>query len=354
MLDLAMDAAALTAALVDIESVSENEAHLADLVENALRGCTGLTVERDGNVVLARTDLGRGQRVVLAGHIDTVPTAGNVPSSVEGGRLFGCGTSDMKSGVAVMLRVAYLVGIGELDPRVDLTWVYYDCEEIEAARNGLGRISRERPAALAGDLAVLLEPTDGAIEGGCQGTLRAVISVPGVRAHSARSWLGHNAIHAAAPVLSLLAGYSAREVEVDGLAYREGLNAVGITGGIAGNVIPDRCEITVNYRFAPDRSEDDAFAHVCEVFTGYDVRLTDSAPGARPGLDAGLAAAIVAAVGTPARAKLGWTDVALFGRLGIPAVNFGPGDPNLAHKVDESVGLEVIGLTEQALVRFLS
>jgi succinyl-diaminopimelate desuccinylase len=354
MLDLSTDAASLTGALVDVESESGNETQLADLVEQALRGCAGLSVERDGNVVLARTDLGRAQRVVLAGHLDTVPIAGNVPSRIEGARLIGCGTSDMKSGDAVMLRVAYLVGTGDLDPRVDLTWVFYDCEEVEASRNGLGRIARERPQALAADLAVLLEGTNGTIEGGCQGTLRAIVTVAGVRSHSARSWLGRNAIHDAVTVLNTLAQYEAREVDIEGLRYREGLNAVAISGGIAGNVIPDLCEVTVNYRFAPDRSEAEALEHVRTVFDGYDVRLTDSAPGARPGLDAPLAAAMVVATGEPARAKLGWTDVALFGRLGIPAVNFGPGDPNLAHKVDESVDLEIIGATEVALVRFLS
>jgi succinyl-diaminopimelate desuccinylase len=354
MLDLSTDAAALTAALVDVESVSGDEATLADLVEQALRGVARLTVERDGNVVIARTELGRPQRLVLAGHLDTVPIVDNVPSRVEGDRLFGCGTSDMKSGVAVMLRVAHLIGTGELEPNVDLSFILYDCEEIEAARNGLGRLARTRPDVLAGDLAILLEPTDGVIEGGCQGTLRVEIRVPGVRAHSARSWLGENAIHAAAPVLARLAEYQAREVEVDGLTYREGLNAVFISGGVAGNVVPDACTVTVNFRFAPDRTEDTALAHVREVFDGYDVTLTDSAPGARPGLDGALAKAVVAAVGGHARAKLGWTDVARFGELGIPAVNLGPGDPNLAHKADEHVVLAQIGATERALVSFLA
>lgn len=354
MLDLSADAAALTAALVDVESVSGDEARLADLVEAALRECRGLSVERDGNVVVARTALGRPQRLVLAGHLDTVPIAANVPSRVDGERLYGCGTSDMKSGVAVLLRIAGLVGTGELDPRTDLTFVCYDCEEVEAARNGLGRIARTRPQLLAGDLAVLLEPTDGIVEGGCQGTLRVEVRVSGVRAHSARSWLGENAIHAAAPVLATLAGYPAREVEVDGLTYREGLNAVFISGGVAGNVVPDECVITVNYRFAPDRSERDAVEHVRAVFAGHDVTVVDSAPGARPGLSGDLAAALVAATGGTARAKLGWTDVARFGELGIPALNLGPGDPNLAHKPDEHVLLHRIGETEQALVRFLS
>jgi succinyl-diaminopimelate desuccinylase len=260
----------------------------------------------------------------------------------------------MKSGLAVMLRVAHLVGTGALDPAVDLTWVAYDCEEVEAARNGLGRLARERPEALAGDLAVLLEPTDGLVEGGCQGTLRARVRTTGVRAHSARSWLGANAIHAAAPVLARLAAYEARVVQVDGLTYREGLNAVAIAGGVAGNVIPDECVVTVNYRFAPNRSPEDALAHVRDLFHEFDVEATDCAPGARPGLDSPLAAAFVAAVGGEARAKLGWTDVARFGELGVPALNFGPGDPNLAHKPEEHVDVQRVLDAETALVRFLA
>jgi succinyl-diaminopimelate desuccinylase len=283
-----------------------------------------------------------------------VPIAGNVPSRLDRGVLHGCGAVDMKSGVAVMLRLAHLVGTGELDPRVDLTWVWYDCEEIEAARNGLGRMAREgRDEVLRGDFAILLEPTDGVIEGGCQGTMRVVVRTEGVRAHSARSWLGANAIHAAAPVLATLASYEARQVDVDGLTYREGLNAVGIRGGVAGNVIPDECEVTVNYRFAPDRSEADAEKHLRSVFEGFDVTVVDSAPSARPGLDSPIAAAMLAATGVLARAKLGWTDVARFGELGIPAVNFGPGDPNLAHKPEEHVAVQDVVDCEQALVRFL-
>jgi succinyl-diaminopimelate desuccinylase len=354
VLDLAQDAAGLTAALVDVESVSGNETRLADLVEQALRSLGPLSVERDGNVVLARTDRARPRRVVLAGHLDTVPIADNVPSRLVDGVLHGCGTTDMKSGVAVMLRVAQLVGTGALDPDVDLTWVFYDCEEVEAARNGLGRLARTRPEALAGDLAVLLEPTDGVVEGGCQGTLRVAVRTTGVRAHSARSWLGVNAIHAAAPVLARLAAYEARVVKVDGLTYREGLNAVRIEGGVAGNVVPDECVVTVNYRFAPDRSPADALAHVRDVFHDAELELTDCAPGARPGLDSPLAAAFVAAVGGEPRAKLGWTDVARFGELGIPAVNFGPGDPNLAHKPEEHVPVQQVLDVETALVRFLT
>jgi len=354
VLDLGIDAATLTAALVDVESVSGDEARLADLVEQALEGCASLALARDGNVVMARTDRGRPRRVVLAGHLDTVPIADNVPSRRAGGMLYGCGSSDMKSGVAVMLRLARLVGNGELDPRLDLTWVFYDCEEVEAVRNGLGRIARTDAAALAGDLAILLEPTGVVVEGGCQGTLRVTVRVTGVRAHSARAWLGVNAIHAAAPVLNRLAAYHPREVDVDGLVYREGLNAVAVAGGVAGNVIPDVCTVTVNHRFAPDRSEDEALAHVREVFDGFPVELADSAPGARPGLDSPVAAEFVAAVSGEPRAKLGWTDVARFGVLGIPALNFGPGDPNLAHKPEEHVEVQQVLDAEAALIRFLS
>jgi succinyl-diaminopimelate desuccinylase len=354
VLDLAADGGALTAALVDIASVSGGEAGLADLVESALRRYGSLAVERDGNVVIASTASGRDERVVLAGHLDTVPIADNVPSRLDGDVLHGCGTADMKSGVAVLLRVAHLVGTGALDPRVGLTWVCYDCEEVEAARNGLGRLARTRPDVLRGDLAILLEPTYGVVEGGCQGTLRATVRTTGVRAHSARSWLGVNAIHEATPVLARLAAYEAREVDVDGLTYREGLNAVAITGGVAGNVIPDECTVTVNFRFAPDRSEQDAAEHVRAVFEGYQVDVVDSAPAARPGLDAPLPQSVVTAVGGEPRAKLGWTDVARFGELGIPAVNFGPGDPQLAHKPEEHVELSRIAEAEAALVRFLS
>ncbi|HEX5496517.1 MAG TPA: succinyl-diaminopimelate desuccinylase [Mycobacteriales bacterium] len=349
-LDLDLDAAALTAALVDVPSVSGDEARLAGLVEDALRRLGHLRVSRHGDTVLARTDLGRARRVLLAGHLDTVPTAGNVPSRRDGDLIRGCGTSDMKSGDAVMLRVAATVP----DPACDLTFVFYDCEEVEAERNGLGRLARAWPGELAADLAILLEPTDGNVEAGCQGTLRAVVRVSGRRAHSARSWLGDNAIHRAAPVLELLASYRPRAVTLDGCQYREGLNAVAIGGGVAGNVIPDECEVTVNYRFAPDRDVVAAEAHVRQVFAGFEVSMRDSAPGALPGLDAPAVRDFLTAVGVPAVAKYGWTDVARFAELGVPALNYGPGDPNLAHTRDEHVRAEAVLACERALSTFLT
>ena len=349
-LDLSHDSASLTASLVDIQSVSGEEKVLAGLIEAALRGLPHLSVHRDGDAVIARTTLGRPQRVIVAGHIDTVPVAGNLPSRREGNLLYGCGSCDMKSGVAVALRLAARL----TQPSQDVTWVFYDCEEVEAERNGLLRLSRNCPQLLAGDLAVLMEPTNGVIEGGCQGTMRAEVVTHGKRAHSARAWMGQNAIHAAAGILELLRGYEPRKPDVDGLTYREGLNAVGIRGGVAGNVVPDECVVTVNFRFAPDRSAEQAAAHVREVFAGYDVAITDSAPGARPGLGHPAAASLLAAVGGVPRAKLGWTDVARFAALGLPAVNYGPGDPELAHSPDEHVDVAQIAECETKLEAWLT
>jgi succinyl-diaminopimelate desuccinylase len=259
----------------------------------------------------------------------------------------------MKGGVAVMLALA-----AELEaPADDVTWVFYDHEEVASDLNGLGRLARNRPDLLAADFAVLGEPSNGGIEGGCNGTLRVEVVTTGVAVHSARAWAGRNAIHAAAPVLDRLAAYEPATLDVDGLAYRESLNAVGITGGIAGNVIPDRCVVTVNFRFAPSRTVADATAHVRELFDGFDVRVTDAAAGARPGLDAPAAQEFARVVlertgGAPAP-KYGWTDVARFSALGVPAVNFGPGDPMLAHKDDEHVPAGQITLCHDALRAWL-
>jgi succinyl-diaminopimelate desuccinylase len=349
-LDLSLPAAELTARLVDIESVSGNEQAIADAIAAALSGLPHLTLHRAGNVIVASTSLGRAERVVLAGHIDTVPVAGNLPSHLDGDLLYGCGSCDMKSGVAVQLRLAAQLTAAARD----ITYVFYDCEEVEAERNGLLRLSRSSPELLAGDFAVLMEPTAAAVEGGCQGTLRAEVRAGGERAHSARSWLGSNAIHAAGGILDVLRAYQPRQPVVDGLAYHEGLNAVGIRGGVAGNVIPDECVVSVNFRFAPDRSPEQAADHVRDTFDGFDVQVTDSASGARPGLSKPAAASFVAAMGGEPRAKLGWTDVARFDALGIPAVNYGPGDPTLAHRRDEHVPLAQIAECEARMLAWLA
>ena len=350
MLDLTRDVVSLTADLVDIASESHHEQRIADDVETALRALPHLRVERDGHTLVARTDLGRAERVVLAGHLDTVPPNDNWPSRLDGGTLWGLGTCDMKGGVAVALRVAATIP----EPVRDLTFVLYEAEEVEARFNGLGRLARERPELLAADFAILMEPSNAGVEAGCQGTLRVEVRTTGERSHSARWWMGHNAIHDAAEVLVRLRDYVPREVDIDGLVYREGLNAVGVRGGVAGNVIPDEAVVTVNFRYAPDRSEDQALAHVREVLAGFELTVTDSAPGALPGLDRPAAAAFVEAVGGEVAPKFGWTDVAQFTGLGVPAVNFGPGDPAFAHKQDEHVPVDHLRRVEAALTDWLT
>ncbi|MDQ1546782.1 MAG: succinyl-diaminopimelate desuccinylase [Actinomycetota bacterium] len=349
-LDLSASSIDLTRALCDIESVSGNEKAIADAVEASLRDAAHLELFRDGDAIVARTNLGRGRRVLIAGHLDTVPINHNLPTKIVGDELWGRGTVDMKAGVAVQLKLA-----AELtNPIVDITWIWYDHEEISEELNGLGRVSRNRPDLLEGDFAILGEPTAGIIEGGCNGTVRVEVRAFGKRAHSARAWTGHNAIHDLAPILAALADYSPREVEVDGLLYKEGVNAVGITGGVAGNVVPDEAMVHINYRFAPNRTGAEAVEHLRELFAGFDLKVVDLAEGARPGLDAPLAMEFVAAVGGTPLPKYGWTDVARFSALGIPAVNFGPGDALLAHADDEHVPVEQITACENALRAWLN
>jgi succinyl-diaminopimelate desuccinylase len=378
---LDVDVALLTAVLLDIHSVSDHETPLADAVEAALRALPALRVHRIGDSVVARTEFGLDSRVVLAGHLDTVPlptapgARGTVPSRWEpaagvgsgagaarpadGDVLYGRGATDMKGGVAVQLALAALLG-RDAGPRParDVTWIFYDHEEVDAAQSGLGRIARQAPDLLAADFAVLLEPTDGVVEGGCNGTSRYLVTVPGVAAHSGRAWRGVNAIHATAPLLSALAGYEPATVTVEGLDYREGLNAVRIHGGTAGNVIPDSCTVEINYRFAPDKTLEQAHEHVRSVLARAGIgpaaiEVTDASGAARPGLDHPAAAAFVAAVGGKPMPKYGWTDVARFSELGVPAVNFGPGDALLAHTDDEHVTAGAVRECLAALTRWL-
>jgi succinyl-diaminopimelate desuccinylase len=350
MLDLTLSGPDLTEALVNVSSVSGTEEELADTVEAALSAYGHLKVFRHGNTVVARTDLGRDERVVIAGHLDTVPLNDNLPARRADGLIHGLGACDMKGGVAVALRLAATLD----EPNRDLTYVFYDCEEIEAERNGLFKLTRSNPELLEGVFAVVMEPSNAVVEAGCQGTLRIEVTTRGERAHSARSWMGRNAIHSAGEVLARLAAYEPRRVPIDGLEYREGLNAVAITGGVAGNVVPDLCTVTINYRFAPSRSEAEAEAHLREVFEGYDVVVTDSAPGGLPGLERPAAAAFLQVVGGEPQPKFGWTDVARFTLLGVPAVNYGPGDPLYAHKQDEFVPEAEIELCEQRLRSWLT
>lgn len=368
-LNLLQDPVDLTAALVDIESVSRNETSIADAVEVALREVAqadeSIEVLRIDNNVIARTHRGLPQRVILAGHLDTVPTADNVPSmrGVDAqGRdtLFGCGTVDMKSGDAVYLHAfATLAASQELQR--DLTLIMYECEEIAAEFNGLRHLSESHPELLTGDVALLGEPSGNVIEAGCQGSIRLRLTAHGTRAHSARAWLGDNAVHKLAPVLSRIAAYEPQTVDIDGLAYREGLNVVWLEAGVATNTVPDEAVLRVNFRFAPNRSADEAMAHFREVlgldeFAAEDltVDVEDVSPGALPGLHAAAAKELVAVAGDVVKPKFGWTDVARFSALGIPAVNFGPGDPAYCHKKDEQIPVECITALWEDLRRYLT
>lgn len=350
-LRLADDPVELTETLVNIPSVSGQEAELAAAVEAALREQAGhLEIIRNGDAVLARTNLGRPSRVVLAGHLDTVPINGNLPAERDEDTLHGCGSVDMKGGDAVMLHLAATVTA----PGHDLTFIFYDCEEVDAARNGLGRIQRELPDWLAGDLAIVCEPSNAVVEAGCQGTMRIEVRTTGKRAHTARPWMGSNAIHKLGDALLRLNEYEARTVEIDGCHYREGLQAVSISGGVQGNVVPDAAMLAVNFRFAPDRTVEQAVEHLRQVFAAHEVTVVDAAAGAMPGLSAPAARQLVEAAGGTPVAKLGWTDVARFAAAGLPAVNFGPGDPTLAHTRDEHVPVAQIHRCAEVLTKFLT
>ncbi len=334
------DLLALTAELVDIPSVSRSEQQIADRVEEELSGVPWLSVERVGDTVVARTDLGRPHRVVVAGHLDTVPPGANFPSVTEGNTCSGVGAVDMKGGIAVMLALAVAGEPTELD----LSMVFYACEEIDRADNALRILSRQRPDLLACDTAILCEPTAGGIEAGCQGTLRAEVVVSGTRAHTARPWMGRNAIHRLGRVIALVEAYEGRKPTIEGCEYRESLQAVWVEGGVAGNVVPDQARLVVNHRFAPDRSVDEASALLVELlspavdFGGGDrFTLVDAVGGALPRLNHPVCRRLAEIVAEPPKAKLGWTDVALFAEMGIPALNFGPGDSSLAHSPNEKV-----------------
>ncbi len=333
-----VDLLALTASLVDIPSVSHEEGPLTDHLEHELRALPHLVVERVGANLVARTDLGRATRVLLAGHTDTVPANGNASSRIDGEVLWGLGAADMKGGLAVMLALAQAVPA----PAVDVTFVFYAGEEVAAAHNGLGHLLRDRPDLLVGDVAILVEPTGGELEAGCQGTLRMEVTLRGRRAHTARPWMGRNAIHRLGALLLAVEAFEEREPVIEGCRYREALQAVQVDGGLAGNVVPDEATVTLNRRFAPDRTEADAIAEVRALLAGVledgdEVRVLDSAPAAAPGLESPILRALVDDHHLVVTAKLGWTDVARFAAIGIPACNLGPGDPLLAHTAEERV-----------------
>lgn len=333
-----IDLVARTAELVDIDSVSHDEGPIADRIESELRDRAGLRVERVGDNVVARTSLGRAQRIVLAGHLDTVPGNGRGGAVVSGDVVHGLGAADMKGGVAVLLGLAESLSA----PAVDVTYVFYAGEEVAAEHNGLGHLFRDRPDLVAGDVALLGEPTGGALEAGCQGSMRVEIELRGARAHTARPWTGRNAVHRLGRLLAKVEDLEGRRPVIEGCEYREALQAVRVSGGVAGNVVPDSASVTLNHRFAPDRDAAAAEAwlrgHLEGVLESGDAfTVVDSSPAAPPGLAHPMIAALIERNSLTVRAKLGWTDVARFAAAGIPAVNFGPGDPLLAHSGKEWV-----------------
>ena len=364
------DPVALTAELIDIPSESGNEQRIADAVERALRACDHLEVLRDGDAVLARTTQGRPSRVLVAGHLDTVPIADNVPHTYrtrgKDRLLCGRGSVDMLGGVAVALHAACAL----THSTRDVTWVFYDHEEVHASLNGLGRIARTHPEWLQEDLALLGEPTAAHIEGGCNGTLRVRISAQGKPAHTARAWRGDNAIHTLAPVIAAVAAFGHPERLVDGLAYTESLSVVGIGGGAGGNVVPDSAHMLVNYRFAPCMTGDEALQVIRSLVNEAlgeraslcTIEVDDCAEGARPGLAGECASEFVEVARKVSaesgheltvHAKLGWTDVARFSALGVPALNYGPGDPLLAHTREEHVNIVEIERCARTLMAWL-
>ncbi|MEX2292299.1 MAG: succinyl-diaminopimelate desuccinylase [Acidimicrobiales bacterium] len=350
-----LDLLARTAVLVDIPSVSHDERAITDHIETQLRGLDRLDVERVGANLVARTHLGRGTRLVLAGHTDTVPVNGNATARIEGDVLWGLGAADMKGGLAVMLALAETVP----EPAMDVTWVFYAAEEVQAEHNGLGHLMRDRPELLVGDVAILGEPTGGDVEAGCQGTMRLEVTLHGLRAHTARPWMGRNAVHRLGLVLRAVDGFVERRPIIDGCEYREALQAVAVSGGVAGNVVPDVATVTLNRRFAPDRTQQEAEAEVLALLAptleeGDDVSVVDVAPAAAPGLSHPVLRALIVQHALPVRAKLGWTDVARFAAAGIPACNLGPGDATLAHSADERVERRSLDRTYEVLHAVLS
>ena len=345
-----------TAELVDIASVSHHETELADQVEQLLRSQSSLDVHRVGDNVVARTQLGLDQRLLLAGHLDTVPPNGNERSKIEGDVLWGLGSADMKGGLAVMLELAQRV----TEPSVDLSFVFYVCEEVEQEHNGLVQLLRDQPEMVAADAAILGEPTAAVVEAGCQGTARFELLMTGERAHTARPWMGKNAVHRLGPALARAAAYEPREPEIDGCRFKESLQAVSVEGFVAYNVVPDLARLVLNHRFAPDRTPEEATAAVREVLgdaldeeAGDRLTLLDCSAPAAPSLEHPLLKQLVASTGQPPRAKLGWTDVSFFSAHGVPATNFGPGDPNLAHSAGERVPRDQLDACYAALEKLI-
>ncbi len=343
-----------TLALVLMESVSGHEDAIAEYVATRLRANPRLEVERIGDNVVARTTGLHKTRLVVAGHLDTVPGDAGT-ARVEGDAVVGLGACDMKGSLSVMLELA----TRDVAHSNEVTWVFYAREEIARAQSGLRELLELRPDLLAGDVALLAEPTGGTVEAGCQGSLRVSVTVRGSRAHTARPYMGRNAIHRLGAVLARIAAYTPRTTVVDGVTFTEQLQVVSVDGGVSGNVVPDVAHCVVNHRFAPDRTVGDAV----DWLRGYlettldetdVVDLDDWAPAAAPAMDNEHLRSLVGLSGRTVRAKVGWTDVATFQEMGIPATNFGAGNPLLAHHPNERVTADELAEFSRVLGAWIS
>jgi succinyl-diaminopimelate desuccinylase len=324
----------------------------APLTEAVLRRCRALDVphERIGNAVVARTGED-GDAVALVGHLDTVPNWEGGTATVEGDRIVGRGAADMKGGVAVMVRLLERLA---REPR-PVVHVFYDREEGPHLENGIHRVIAESRLLGRPGLAVVLEPTAGTIHAGAVGTLNAEVVYRGAAAHAARPWEGRNAVTAGGPALVRFGARERRAVEVDGLTYYDVVTVTTAVGGTARNVVPDRFALGVNVRYAPGRSAAEARAEVAAL-AGAEAEIAwlDDAASARPALDAPAVAAFVRRTGLEVRPKQAWTDVATLSAAGIPALNYGPGDPAQAHQPGEWVSVTAMARCEDVLLGFLT
>ena len=325
--------------LVNIPSETGHEAAIADWVDARLSRLDHGERIRSGQSVVWRGPRRDRPLLVLAGHLDTVPVNGNGTARMDSGRLYGLGSTDMKAGDAVMLGVLERCDVDQA--RFDLAVVFYDAEEGPQERNGLRRLLRELPWLSAARLAILLEPTALKVELGCIGSINAEVRVRGKSAHSARPWLGVNAVERAASWLAEVTRVPVTPVRVDGIEYRETLQVTTLHAGGARNVVPDELVANLNYRFPPDRDLEAAEARLRSfVPAEFEFQVVDRAAPGRVCADSEDVSEFVRRFGAEVAGKQGWTDVAQFTAAGVPAFNFGPGIPELAHQSDEYCPVE--------------
>ncbi len=346
--------AATTLALVDIPSESRQEAAAAEYVRAEVPTGSLELAFRDGETLLYEPPRTGKPLVVLAGHLDTVPPQDNIPGRIDAGAVHGLGASDMKGGVAVLVELARWLAAEKPSLALEPALLFFPREELPPEESALPGLFAAHPPLREASLAVMLEPTDNTIQAGCLGNLNAELVFRGESAHSARPWLGRNAVDAAVEELGRLLPLPTREAVVGGLRFVEVATVTEIAGGIASNVVPDRVRCVVNFRYAPDRSPTEADERIRELLSGSgEVTIASNAPPARVATDLPLVEALRAAGDLPVEPKQAWTPVAEFDAAGIPAVNFGPGATRYAHRADEQVEIGALHRCFEILQRFL-